>query len=70
MKVKNEEKTFVIFSCDIVQIDSYGWNTNGTFNGAMGLFQKRKIQMLAHATKLRPDRLIAVEFTAEVVVIE
>lgn len=58
------------FSCDIWQVDSYGWNINGTFNGVMGLFQQKKIQMLSHATIMREDRLAAVEFTAEVFVIE
>lgn len=62
--------TFFRFSCDIVQVDNYGWNINGTFNGVMGLFQQKRIQMLSHATIMREDRLAAVEFTAEVFVIE
>lgn len=53
-----------------MQVDNYGWNINGTFNGVMGLFQQKKIQMLSHATIMREDRLAAVEFTAEVFVIE
>ncbi|XP_031620817.1 glutamate receptor ionotropic, delta-2-like isoform X2 [Contarinia nasturtii] len=57
-------------SCDIIQMDSYGWNINGTFNGVMGLFQQKRIQMLSHATIMREDRLAAVEFTGEVFVIE
>lgn len=61
---------FFRFSCDIVQVDNYGWNINGTFNGVMGLFQQKRIQMLSHATIMREDRLAAVEFTAEVFVIE
>lgn len=61
---------FVDFSCGILQVDSYGWNMNGTFNGVMGLFQQKKIQMLSHGTILREDRLAHVEFTAEVFVIE
>lgn len=51
-------------------MDSYGWNMNGTFNGVMGLFQQKKIQMLSHATIMREDRLKYVEFTGEVFVIE
>lgn len=43
---------------------------NGTFNGVMGLFQKKKIQILSHATIMREDRLRCVEFTGEVFVIE
>lgn len=59
-----------LFSCAIIQVDNYGWNTNHTFNGAMGLFQKKRIQMLSHATIMRVDRLEQVEFTAEVFVVE
>lgn len=62
---------FSHFSCDnIMQTDNYGWNTNGTFNGLMGLFQKKKIQMLIHGTIMREDRLVAVEFTAEIFAFE
>lgn len=57
-------------SCAIIQMDNYGWNINGTFNGVMGLFQQKKIQALSHATIMREDRLKAVEFTAEVFVVE
>lgn len=57
-------------SCDIVQVDNYGWNINGTFNGAMGLFQQKRIQILSHATIMREDRLKYVEFTAELFVVE
>lgn len=53
-----------------MQTDNYGWNTNGTFNGLMGMFQQGKIKMLTHGTIMRGDRLVAVEFTAEIVVIE
>lgn len=56
--------------CDIIQVDSYGWNINGTFNGAMGLFQQKRIQVLSHATIMREDRLKYVEFTAELFVVE
>lgn len=57
-------------TCDILQVDNYGWNINGTFNGMMGLFQKNKIEILAHAAMMRVDRLKHVEFTAEVFVVE
>lgn len=57
--------------CDIAQVDNYGWrDKNGSFNGVMGLFQRKKIQMLSHATIMREDRLKYVEFTGEVFVIE
>lgn len=57
-------------TCDMLQVDNYGWNINGTFNGMMGLFQKKKIGILAHAAMMRVDRLKYVEFTAEVFVVE
>lgn len=50
-------------TCNIIQRDNYGWETNGTFNGMMGLFQRREVQMLAHGTIMRSDRLKHVEFT-------
>lgn len=53
-----------------MQVDSYGWNFNGTWDGAMGLYQRKKVQMLFHATIMRVDRLEQVEFTAEVFVVE
>lgn len=59
-----------IFSCDIWQVDNFGWKVNGSFNGVMGLFQRKKIDMLMHATLMLVNRLEAVEFTAEVFVIE
>lgn len=62
--------TFLLFSCNIIQVDNYGWNLNGTWNGAMGLFQRKRIQALSHATIMREDRLKYVEFTGEVFVIE
>lgn len=59
------------FSCgNIIQSDNYGWNNNGTWNGLMGFFQQKRIQMLYHATIMREDRWAQVEFTAEVFVIE
>lgn len=62
----------ICISCAVIQVDNYGWrdNFNGTWNGAMGLYQKKKVQMLYHATIMRVDRLEQVEFTAEVFVVE
>lgn len=57
-------------SCDVIQVDSYGWKTNGTFNGAMGLFQQKRIQSLFHGTIMRTDRFDTVEFTAEIFLVE
>lgn len=59
-----------IFSCDIWQVDNFGWKVNGSFNGVMGLFQRKKIEMLMHGTIMLVDRFEAVEFTAEIFVIE
>lgn len=53
-------------SCAVKQTDSYGWLKNGTFDGAMGLFQKKKINALSHGTNMRADRLPYVEFTGEI----
>lgn len=50
-------------TCNTIQRDNYGWETNGSFNGMMGLFQQKKVQMLAHGTIMRIDRLKYVEFT-------
>lgn len=57
-------------TCDMRQVDNYGWNINGTFNGMMGLFQQKQIEILAHAAMMREDRLKYVEFTAEVFFVE
>lgn len=50
-------------TCNTIQRDNYGWETNGTFNGMMGLFQQKQVQMLAHGTIMRAERLKYVEFT-------
>lgn len=50
-------------TCNTIQRDNYGWETNGTFSGMMGLFQQKKVQMLAHGTIMRIDRMKHVEFT-------
>lgn len=55
----------------MVQTDSFGWPTNSSpyqteFNGVMSLFQRKKIQALAHATLMLLVRLKYVEWTAEV----
>lgn len=53
-------------TCEVMQTDSYGWLKNGTFDGVMGLFQKKKIDVLSHGTNMRVDRLAYIEFTAEI----
>lgn len=46
-------------------MDNYGWDTNGTFSGMIGMFQKKKMQVLAHGTIMRVDRMKHVEFTGD-----
>lgn len=53
------------YRCNIVQVDSYGWKINGSWNGAMGLYVQKRIQTLAHGTNMRADRLEHIEFTAD-----
>lgn len=51
------------------QADSYGWPRNGTlglFDGAVGLFQKKKIQMTTHGVNMRAERLKYVEFAGDI----
>lgn len=57
-------------TCDIVQFDSYGWLHNGTFNGAMGMFQRKRIKAMAHGTIMLKERLAVCEFTADLFKIE
>lgn len=52
--------------CDIIQVDSYGWLKNGTFNGAIGLFQQGRIKATAFASVMFPERLPVTEFTGNV----
>lgn len=53
-------------TCDIIQTDNYGWLHNGTFNGAMGLFQTNRIKLMLHGTIMLQERLLVTEFTAEI----
>lgn len=48
------------------QTDSYGWSNNGSFNGIMGMFQKKKIQMTSHGVIMDPEQLAYVEFAGNV----
>lgn len=53
-------------SCNVIQVDNYGWLRNGSFDGVMGLFQRHKIDVLAHGTIMRTDRMPFVDFTGEI----
>lgn len=48
------------------QTDNYGWPKNGTFDGAIGLFQKKKIQMMIHGINMRVERLEVAEFAGDI----
>lgn len=53
----------------MIQTDSYGWPQNGSFgifDGAIGLFQKKKIQMTSHGINMRPERLKFAEFAGDI----
>lgn len=65
MNIATTLRQDVNFSCDMIQMDNYGWETNGSFNGMIGMFQKKKVQVLAHGTIMRVDRMKHVEFTGD-----
>ncbi|XP_031622981.1 uncharacterized protein LOC116340566 [Contarinia nasturtii] len=53
-------------SCQVLQVDSYGWINNGTkmeFDGIMGLFQRKQIRIATHGINMRPERLMFSDFT-------
>lgn len=53
--------------CDIIQVDNYGWlRENGTFSGAMGMFQRKRIKAMSHGTIMLKERLAVCEFTADI----
>lgn len=53
-----------------MQVDSYGWLVNGTWDGVMALYAKHKVDLLLHGTSMRADRMKYVEFTTELCTIE
>lgn len=54
-----------LFRCNIVQVDSYGWLVNNTWDGVMALYAKNKVDLLLHGTSIRADRMQFVEFTTD-----
>lgn len=52
--------------CDMVQVDSYGWLHNGTFNGVFGLFQQKRIKMAAYAQIMLTERLRVADSTGHI----
>lgn len=67
MKTK---RIFSNFRCNVMQVDSYGWLVNGTWDGVMALYAKHKVDLLLHGTSMRADRMKYVEFTTELTTIE
>lgn len=53
-----------------MQVDSYGWLVNNTWDGVMALYAEHKVDLLLHGTSMRIDRLQYVEFTTDLVTIE
>lgn len=51
------------FTLDITQVDIGGWKTNGTFNGLIGLFQNRTIELAASGILMRSERIEVIDFT-------
>lgn len=60
------ESTKIRRSCNIIQMDNFGWLVNGSFNGGIGLFQDKRIDMMSHGIIMRPDRIGTVEFTHDI----
>lgn len=46
-------------------MDDYGYLTNGSFDGLMGLLQRDEVDFAATGLIIRHSRFIAVQFTAE-----
>jgi hypothetical protein len=46
------------------QLDSYGWLTNGTFNGMMGYLQREEVEFPAAGMFIRQDRFGVASYAA------
>ncbi|XP_024214586.1 ionotropic receptor 75a isoform X2 [Halyomorpha halys] len=46
-------------------LNDYGWKTNNTFSGLMGLLQREEIDMGVIGIFMRPDRIGTVDFTGD-----
>ncbi|XP_049799249.1 ionotropic receptor 75a-like [Schistocerca nitens] len=53
------------FTMEVYYTDSYGWQTNGTFDGVIGMMQREEIQIAASSLFMRRDRMPYVDFAAE-----
>ena len=54
-----------LFSLEIIIVNDYGWEKNGSFDGLMGQLQRREVIMAATGFFMREERFRVVEFTAE-----
>ncbi|XP_068082176.1 ionotropic receptor 75a [Anabrus simplex] len=57
--------TVLSFSFDVKIMDTYGWQVNGTFDGLMGLLQRKEVEIAASALFMRHDRMKVLDFAAE-----
>jgi hypothetical protein len=46
------------------QLDSYGWLTNGTFNGVMGYLQREEVEFPTAGIFVRHDRFGVTSYAA------
>lgn len=53
-----------------MQVDSYGWLVNKTWDGVMALYAQNKVDLLLHGTSIRADRMEFVEFTTDLMPVE
>ncbi|KAM3959593.1 ionotropic receptor 75a-like [Aphomia sociella] len=57
------------FRYNMIQVDLYGEQRNGTFNGLVGLLQRNKIDIGISSMFIRDDRLPIVHFCSEMILI-
>lgn len=53
------------FSITLIILEDYGWQTNMTFSGLIGLLQREEIDMGATGVFMRPDRIVTIDFTGD-----
>ncbi|CAH1399221.1 unnamed protein product [Nezara viridula] len=53
------------FTLTFLILNDYGWKTNNTFSGLMGLLQREEIDMGVIGIFMRPDRIETVDFTGD-----
>lgn len=54
------------FRLNLRQLDNFGWvNSEGTFDGLMGLFQNNKTELGAIGVFMRDDRLPVIDYIGD-----